>query len=357
MALRDSIDIARTFAELLNPSKIDEFLACATPLDDPCQGDGPRTALLHVHFSEDEPQVEALATHLWEQCMYYALPRKRRLEFQRAIAQDFSITARVHQAVREAFIAFNAEYPSRASEVGEVLAYCVTQHYLSAAQVAAKMALKTSSNMPVHGLDGIHAVFTSEALTIYFLESKLSATANSGAKDYAQSASAFLADRKQYLREYQLVSDLGHFDSLEGPAREAALDYFDILGKPTLPRRERFVGLICYSEKKHYANVLPIDDGPPGKHETHFARLYAGEHTHHQSAAKKHLEAQGGDPRKAILFFVAVPDVNEFRKAFYRAMGVPIPDGLPDIVEFQDQDTERKIADSEAELSVKEAGE
>ena len=231
----DANDIAGTFANLLNPSKIDGFLACVTQIDDDCQGDGPRTALLHVRFRENEPLVEALAKHLWEQCMYYALPRRRRLEYQRAIAEDFSITARVHQAVRDAFIIFNAEYPSRASEVGEVLAYCVTQHYLSAAQVAAKMALKTSPNMPVHGLDGIHAAFASEALSIFFVESKLAATANSGAKEYADSASAFLADRKQYLREYQLVGDLGHFDSLDGTAREAALDYFDILGQPTLP--------------------------------------------------------------------------------------------------------------------------
>jgi hypothetical protein len=64
------------------------------------------------------------------------------------------MVARVNQAVRDVFINFNEKHPSRASEVGEVLAYCVTQHYLSAAQVAAKMALKTSSNMPVHGLAG-----------------------------------------------------------------------------------------------------------------------------------------------------------------------------------------------------------
>ncbi|MEN4946406.1 Hachiman antiphage defense system protein HamA [Pseudomonas proteolytica] len=30
-------------------------------------------------------------------------------------------------------------------------------HHLGAAQLVAKMSLKTSSNMPVHGLDGIHA--------------------------------------------------------------------------------------------------------------------------------------------------------------------------------------------------------
>ncbi|MER9223146.1 DUF1837 domain-containing protein [Mesorhizobium sp. M0644] len=72
-------------------------------------------------------------------------------------------------------------------------------------------------------------------LTIFFLESKLAGSANAGLKDYAKSAEGFLANRKQYLREYELVSDLGHLDSLEGAAREAALDFFDIVGKPRQP--------------------------------------------------------------------------------------------------------------------------
>lgn len=68
--------------------------------------------------------------------------------------------------------------------------------------------------------------------------------------------------------------------------------------------------------------------------------MFAGEHGHHQSAARKHLEGHGGNKAKTILFFVAVPDVNELRKAFYRAMGVPIPNGIQDIVEREDEATE-----------------
>ena len=324
MNSKSDVEVSEAFKALLNPSDLENVIACAVGLDDPCQKTGPRTVLLHVRFSENEPQVAALAEFLWRQCMYYALPRKRRLEFQKGIATDFSLVARVYQAVRDVFITFNAKHPSRASEVGEVLAYCATQHYLSAAQVAAKMALKTSANMPVHGLDGIHAAFEEGALTIYFLESKLSGTANGGVKEYAASAAGFLANRKQYLREYELVGDLGHLNSLEGTAREAALDYFDIISKPLLPRRERFVGMICYSETKHFGDKIPVSDGPVDAHESHFAQLYRGEHKRHQSAAKKHISGQGADIAKSTLFFVAVPDVDELRKAFYREMGIEI---------------------------------
>ncbi len=315
-------DLTEALKLLLNPSKLDGLIACAVGHDAPCEGGGPKTALLHVRFQEDEPQVTALAEYLWSQCMYYALPRRKRLEYQELISNDFAALTRVYKAVRDIFIAFNNQYPSRASEVGEVLAYCVTQQYLSAAQVAAKMALKTSPNMPVHGLDGVHAAFENGALTIYFLESKLAGSAASGIKDFTESAGTFLKNPKQYHREYQIVSDLGHFDSLEGPARKAALDYFDIIGKPDLPRRERSVGVICHSESKHFGNKIPVSDGAVELHEAHFASLYQGEHAKRRALANKHLQTADANPAKVLLFLVAVPDVNVLRKAFYQAMGV-----------------------------------
>ncbi|UVV70951.1 HamA C-terminal domain-containing protein [Brucella anthropi] len=306
---------------LLNPSNVEGFLACVSPYTSADCAEGPKTALIHVKFAEDKPQVASLARFLWGQCMYYALPRKKFQAFQAAIQEDFSIVARAHRAVKDAFIEFRAKNPSRASEVGEVLAYCMAQTYLKAPQMAAKMALKTSANMPVHGLDGIHALWENEALTLYFLESKLAKSAVSGADDYAESVAGFLKNEKQYLREYEIVSDLGNLDTLEGKAREAALNFFDIHSKPELPRRERSVGVICYSEKRLFADTIPVSDGPVDLHEKHFASNYLTELEHHRLAVKTRLEKHGADINKSIVFFIAVPDVNELRKAFYEAMG------------------------------------
>lgn len=343
-------NVGEAISSLLNPSKVDKLLACAVAHDAPCEGDGPRTGLLHVRFKEDEPQVVALGEFLWAQCMYYALPRRRRLELSAAIQEDFSVTARVHNAVRDAFITFNKTHPSRASELGEVLAYCVTQHHLSAAQVAAKMALKTNNNMPVHGLDGIHAAFENGALTIYFLESKLAGGASAGVKEYATSAAAFLANRKQYLREYELVSDLGHLDSLEGAARKAALDFFDIVGMPDLSRRERFVGVICYSAHKHFSNKLPITDGPVTAHENNFTSLLKIDHAKLRRSAAKYINASGASTAKSFVFFVAVPDVNVLRKEFYRAMGVePVGDEIPLALDDDEQADLSEVFPEEAE--------
>ncbi len=330
MSEPDNSPLIAALHALLNPSKVDEHLVCAGVDAIDTLGDGPRTFLLHVRFNEDLPKIEDLARYLWEQCFYYALPRRRQLALKTEAEKDPSAMLRVGKAARDAFIAFNEKNPSRASEVAEVLAYCVVQHYLDASQVVAKMGLKTSSNMPVHGLDGVHAKYENGALTIYFLEAKLAKSANGGAKDYAESASNFLSNRSQYLREYQIVAELGNLDALNEPERQLALDHFDILGKPKLHRRERYIGVICYSEKK-YEDKLAVTEGSIDVHEKHFTAIYAAKHDHHRAVALKHLKNNGATPRKCMVFYIAVPDVNALRKSFYQEMGVPLPAGMEDI--------------------------
>ncbi|QEL22941.1 DUF1837 domain-containing protein [Bosea sp. F3-2] len=320
----DGAAFARALATLLNTSGIDSVVNCCVHAGHDADWEGPRTGLLHVRFSEDIPRIADLAELLWAECMFYALPRRKQEKFRRDIAGgDMSAVARCHKAVRDLFIEFNARHPSRASELGEVLAYCLVQEHLGAAQVASKMSLKTAANMPVHGLDGIHALYENGSLTVYFLESKLSGTGRRGAASYASSAAEFLSDRRQYLREYEIVADLGNLDALEGEARQHALDHFDVIGNRAPQRRERFVGVICHSEPSHFGKRLAIrDDLPPDIHERGFAERYSADHGALRMFARKQLLKHGADPRKAVVFFVAVPDVRTLRKAFYAAMGV-----------------------------------
>ncbi len=153
-----------------------------------------------------------------------------------------------------------------------------------------------------------------------FLEAKLSANANSGAKAYADSVSSFLNGDKQYLLEYTLASDLGNLDTLEGTQREALLRYLDVYSPPQ-DKRERSVGVICYSEKKCFAEKLPVsDDLPPDAHDKHFSAKYTSLTEHHRAALTKHLHSNGADPKKCWVFFVAVPDVDALRERFYEEM-------------------------------------
>ncbi len=235
---------------------------------------------------------------------------------------DISSLGSIMTAVRDAFIEFHEEHPSRASEVGEVLAYCIALSQLGAAQVAAKMSLKTSSNMPVHGLDGLHAKVENGCLYIYFLESKLSKSANDGVADYAKSVAGFGSNVKQYLLEYTLARDLSNLDSLEGSERELAIQAFDVMGSPDLvARRERSVGVVLYTDGL-FGKLSPVADGQPADfHEKEFVNAYTKLLNHHQDAALTHLKKHSVDPNKCRIFFVAVPDVNELRALFYDRLG------------------------------------
>ena len=125
------------------------------------------------------------------------------------------------------------------------------------------------------------------------------------------------------MQEYGLVRDLGNLDALATADKELLLEYLDVFAKPNAPRRERSVGVICYSETKHFANTIPVDDdGPLDRHERHFGDLYVNDHGRHHENVSAQLLRHGVDQSKCMLYLVAVPDVNELREQFYESLGI-----------------------------------
>lgn len=316
---------------ILDPIELSKHLAVAAE----SQGSSiPCTSLMHVRFQEDKPAIEKLANYLWLCAPNYSLSRRRREELRIQMAEapvgDLKLVNLVSNTVRDAFLEFNKAYPHRSSEVGELLAYCIALEQLGASQLLAKMALKTNNNMPVHGLDGIHGKVEDGWLTLYFLESKLSGSANSGAKDFAESVAGFSNDTKQYQREYLLVKELGNLDALSPGDRKVALDYFDVFSSSDIPKRERYVGVILYSDPNAFASLPPVNDSQkPGFHEKKFAETYAQQLQHHQATALKHLNDNGGKAEKCRVYFVAVPDTSVVRELLYQEMGYRPPKSAP----------------------------
>lgn len=312
---------------LVDPVELSKHLAVAAKSQD---SSIPCTALMHVRFREDKPDVEKLANYLWHCATNYSLSRRRREELRDKMAEappgDLSLVNLVSTTVRDAFLEFNEAHPHRSSEVGELLAYCIALEQLGAAQLLAKMALKTNNNMPVHGLDGIHGKVEDGWLTLYFLESKLSSSANSGVKEFAESVAGFSNDTKQYQREYQLVKELGNLDALSPGDKKVALDYFDVFSSSDIPKRERYVGVILYSDSSAFASLPPVNDNQkPGFHEKVFADAYAQQLQHHQATALRHIKANNGKAEKCRVYFVAVPDTSVVRELLYQAMGYVPP--------------------------------
>jgi hypothetical protein len=310
---------ADAFKAIQDKPDVDNFLVL-------CNSNGvgqPPVRILFPRFKEDSPDIHRLAEWLCFQAVNYVIPIRRRIAAQQAVSAsatgaDMALPARLAAEARRAFLDYNKKYPHRASEAGELLAYLIALRHLDAAQLASKMALKTNSNMPVHGLDGIHASFKAGIMTLYFVEAKLAATANSGTSDYVESLAAFWKDRSQYLLENHILSDLGNLDALSDENRKIALDYLDVYGAQGSQRIERSIGVICFTESTHYNNKLPKDNAvPPFRHEQHFAANCAKEQVTFQAYAHTRLVAKSIDPVECEMFFIAVPDVDRLRELFH----------------------------------------
>lgn len=286
--------------------------------------------LLYLRFHEDRPKVNELAEILFQELINYAIP-KQKLNEQLARDSKAGVSVstswmRLCSEAKRLFIKYNSNSKAknaniRYGEVGEVLAYCVAIHFLSAGQIAAKMALKTNSEMPVFGLDGIHAMVDKNGeLWVYFLESKMTRTASAGAKQYADSAAKFEEDRAHKLNEYRIVRDLSNLDSIEGAAREQAIEYFDPYSKSSSTVRERFVGIIAHTENL-YQNKIDVDDTAPiDIHETTFISNYSLFHKKRVDELNKYLIKSGATVSKARAIFVAIPNVDKFKELFAKEM-------------------------------------
>ncbi|WOB50722.1 DUF1837 domain-containing protein [Xanthomonas hydrangeae] len=318
----DDVDkLEAALKKLEQSSNVSNFLA---KCDCGAAGEShPKVDLLFARFREDSADLEALAEFLATQIVNYVIPlKKRRSALAAAGDSDFSPLHRLVLEARQKFIEFDSAHPGRASEIGELLAFLVAQEWLGAFQVASKMALKTSANMPVHGLDGIHARFEDGVLILYFLESKLSETAAAGMSAYCDSAAQFAPKRKQYLLEYSIVTDLSNLDSLDKEERDLALDYFDVYGSKKSQRIERSVGVICYPEKEFNQKLPKSDSTAPSQHEAFFASKFSGKHAKYQKDLAEKLSSYGLAPSDCRVCLVAVPDKNALRKMFVEGVSV-----------------------------------
>lgn len=318
--------LSENLKDLLTPQKdFPVFMKVAALSADT---DAPRVDLLYLRYLEATPDEQGLAEIVCHQVVNYALPKRKIKELieQSAGTLDLSLHSKLLAEARRAFIEYDDKATGsranvRYAEIGEVIAFCVASHYLTAGQVAAKMALKTNSEMPVYGLDGIHIRAEPDGtVTVFFMEAKMVGDAESGAEQYANSAGGFANDRKHKLNEQRIARDLSNLDVLEKAAKEAALDYFDPYSQKQETVRERFVGVVVHS-CQGYADKIPITDATPlDAHEKKYLAHYSPQKASLSAKMKKALDKVGVEHGRCRTFFLAVPDVANLKKLFSEAM-------------------------------------
>lgn len=280
--------------------------------------------LLFLRFRQEEPELDALAEMLTDLLVDYAIPLSKR---QQANAVGSSSTTqgstamhvRLYREAKRLLIEYEKANQGRYGELGELLSYALAVHYLDAAQIGSKMALKTSQGMPVHGVDGLHVRANDDGTVMFFvLESKVMPDATNASRDMVASISDYRADRSKKLNELRLVTDLSNLDALTGDQREAAKSFFNAYqgNGNHLKRRDVHVGILVYSESA-YQDRLPVDhEKPITIHEEHLEKLYKEKHSRFKANLERQAATKGLDLGHCIVFLVAVPDINELKSAF-----------------------------------------
>lgn len=142
--------------------------------------------------ANDRPRVNALAKTLAKHAMAFCIPRSRIAEAAAYYEETESPEkfSELESQTRSLFTKLE-----KSGEGGELLLYLLLEAMLSTPQILCKMPLKTSTEMHVHGADGVHArLLPNGNLALYWGESKLYASPNGAIDACFKSIAPFLLD-------------------------------------------------------------------------------------------------------------------------------------------------------------------
>lgn len=169
-----------------------------------------------------QPKTNHLVRLIAEQVTAYAIPRTT----IREAGEDFAKTKnpekfnRLHNDAKKLFTELG-----KSGEGGELLLFVLAEKLLGLPQLICKMDLKTSTQMHVHGADGLHAGVdpANGRLLLYWGESKIYGDVTSAVRDCLASVGPMLSSYYAGERDLQLLQ---RYADLDNPELEAALKKF-----------------------------------------------------------------------------------------------------------------------------------
>lgn len=186
-------------------------------------------ACCRCHFvtrdGNGRPRVHALVEMLARQVQDYCIPRSRIAEARRALDRTGStaaFSALEHEA-RDLFVTL-----AKSGEGGELLLYLLLENVLRLPQLLCKMPLKTSSEMHIHGVDGVHGTMLPDGkLALYWGESKLYGNVTNAIDACFESIAPYLNDTGGGPARRDLLLVREHIDPGDETVKQALGKFFD----------------------------------------------------------------------------------------------------------------------------------
>lgn len=273
---------------------------------------------VHPKFRQEKLLVDELCDKLVNRVTSFCMTREdRRIAKTKDAEFDYETgaTDALNKRARKLFMEATKS-SSRSGEGGELLLFILAEEYLKAPLLVSKMRLKTNTQMPVHGGDGIHAGWDASAgaLVLYIGESKLHATLNSAIRDAMKSvAELAMSSGDRYHHELNLAQTYSDLDGMPAEMQDEMLRYLDPWNTEESTKRiDKYAILIGFDE----ATYTGLAGTPRAKFEEKFKEQYSKTIRTTMEYAKKQLEVNSISLESVDLFFFPIPSVEEFRKTF-----------------------------------------
>jgi len=281
---------------------------------------------LHGHylsFRDGKPTIGEFVDLISSKVVLFCLNRRRIKEVQDTwlgMTPD-KITASASRLYQEAIDLFKRarKDKNRNGEFGELVAYLFMEHFLKAPQLVAKMSLKTNTQMPVHGSDGIHVLYdeVTDELTLLWGEAKCYGKVNSAISEAVNSIAESLEHNKMQ-RELTLVDQYADLSDIDAGLRKGLLAFLDPTDERYNRRLDRSVALIAFDFGKFSAveklSAFTIDA-------KFVEQLQASLISCAQELDSRLSAAHSIQNHRIDFFFLPVPSIEDMRTLFQNKIG------------------------------------
>lgn len=263
-----------------------------------------------AHDANGNPAVEHLAGAMASATMDFCIPRSK-IKRAHAEYEETGSTAAIVSLQEQARNLFVKSEGS--GEGGELLLFMLMERVLRRPQLISKMALKTNTEVHVHGSDGIHASLADDGvLDIYWGESKLYKSSSEAFRDCFESIAPYLGPDGDSRRKQDLLLVRDHLNVTQIELAIHLLEYFDETNPKTLKVRWNGACLVGF-DRDDYPNIATLD---ATQHEV----LAKAVSRWHRTVGNRldEFEIVGVN---IDLFCIPMPDVADLRARVLKRMG------------------------------------
>ncbi|MBL7670763.1 MAG: DUF1837 domain-containing protein [Bdellovibrionaceae bacterium] len=259
--------------------------------------------------------------YLYHRIVEFCIPRTEREIARVKLNQtnDFRHVTALHEKAVGLFIS-GKQQQKTAGEPGELILFCILEGMHSAPQAVSKMNLKTSTEMPVFGSDGIHVRWNQEKAAVEFIwgESKLYQSLPDALDKICKSIKEFIegtspGGKPGKSRDIDLLRDHGNFP--DGVLQKHLINLLDPFAEESNSYLESFACLACFDyEFLKNANRDEV--------EQEFLNKYIDRIHSAFELFESKVETNKLTHLNFLFFLLPFDSVSEFRKAFFARLGV-----------------------------------